>query len=184
MAGLQMTIDIVPIREDLIEGFHAALDVVCRERVYLSFLEAPPIKSTREFVRDNIAKGQPQLVALEGGHIVGWCDVTAMQRPIMRHCGVLGMALLPAWRGLGLGERLMRVALDAARAFGFSRVELTVRNDNTRAQALYRKVGFEVEGRKRRAVLIDGVFHDLLVMALLFDGIVVRLSGSDTVASG
>ena len=165
-----MTIDIVPIREDLIGSFHAALDVVCRERIYLAFLEAPPIESAREFVRDNIAKGQPQLVALEGDHVVGWCDVTPMHRPTMRHCGVLGMALLPAWRGRGLGERLMRQALEAARAFGFSRVELTVRHDNIRAQALYRKVGFEVEGRKRSAVLVDGVFHDLVVMALLFDG--------------
>ena len=42
-----MTIDIVPIREDLIDSFHAALDVVCRERVYLAFLEAPPIEATR-----------------------------------------------------------------------------------------------------------------------------------------
>ena len=40
-----MTIEIVPIREDLIDSFHAALDVVCRERVYLAFLEAPPIEA-------------------------------------------------------------------------------------------------------------------------------------------
>jgi ribosomal protein S18 acetylase RimI-like enzyme len=178
------SIDIVPIREDLIESFHAALDVVIRERVYLSFLEAPPIESTREFVRDNIAKGQPQLVALDGGRVVGWCDVTAMQRMSMRHCGVLGMALLPEWRGRGLGERLIRRSLEAARVYGFARVELTVRHDNARAQALYSKVGFEVEGRKRRAGLVDGVFHDIIVMALLYDGAGVRPSGSDTVASG
>jgi RimJ/RimL family protein N-acetyltransferase len=48
-------------------------------------------------------------------------------------------------------------------------VELTVRHDNTRAQALYRNVGFMMEGRKRRAVLVDEVFYDLVVMALLFD---------------
>ena len=164
-----MAIDIVPIREDLIDSFHAALDVVCRERVYLAFLEAPPIEATREFVRGNISRGHPQLVTLEGERVVGWCDVTPMQRPTMRHCGVLGMGLVPAWRGRGLGDRLIRQTLDAARAFGFSRVELTVRDDNARAQALYRNVGFEAEGRKRRAVLVDGVFYDLIVMALLFD---------------
>ena len=88
----------------------------------------------------------------------------------------------PTWRGRGLGERLIRQTLDAARAFGFSRVELTVRDDNARAQALYRNVGFETEGRKRRAVLVDGVFYDLIVMAFLSDA--VRPSGSDTMASG
>jgi hypothetical protein len=58
-----MTIDIVPIREDLIDGFHAALDAVCRERIYLAFLEAPPIEETRAFLRGNMAKGTPQLLA-------------------------------------------------------------------------------------------------------------------------
>jgi ribosomal protein S18 acetylase RimI-like enzyme len=162
-------VQIIPIREDLIERFHAALDVVCRERLYLAFLEAPPIDATRVFVRGNIAKGHPQLVVLDNGEVVGWCDITPAGRPTTQHCGVLGMALLPAWRGRGLGEPLIRQALAAARNFGFLRVELTVRHDNPRAQALYRRVGFEVEGRKRRAMLVDGVFHDLVMMALLFD---------------
>ena len=61
-----MTFHIVPIREDLIDSFHAGLDVVCRERIYLAFLEAPPIEPTREFARNNIAQGHPQFVALEG----------------------------------------------------------------------------------------------------------------------
>ena len=164
-----MPIEIVPIREEHIESFRAALDAVARERAYLSFLEAPPIESVRTFVRTNIARGHPQLVAVEGARVVGWCDVTPQSRPSMRHCGVLGMGLLPDWRGRGLGERLMRRALEASRAFGFARVELTVRDDNSRAVALYSKLGFQLEGRKRRAVQVDGAYYDLLAMALLFD---------------
>ena len=87
----------------------------------------------------------------------------------MRHCGVLGMGLLPEYRGRGLGRPLMTRSLDAARAFGLARVELTVRVDNQRALELYRKLGFEVEGRNRRAMLVDGRFEDILTMALLFD---------------
>ena len=33
-----MSIDIVPIGQEHIEGFHATLDAVCRERAYLAFL--------------------------------------------------------------------------------------------------------------------------------------------------
>jgi len=120
-------------------------------------------------VRNNIAKGYPQLVVLSGAKVVGWCDVTPSDRSTMRHCGTLGMGLLPAWRGRGLGERLIRQALDAARAFGLLRVELSVRADNTRATALYRKVGFGMEGLKRDAMHVDGEFHDVLLMALLFE---------------
>jgi ribosomal protein S18 acetylase RimI-like enzyme len=164
-----MSIDIAPVREEHIEGFHAALDAVSRERDYLAFLEAPPIEEVRAFVARNIARGYPQLVALDEGRVVGWCDVLPMDRPIMRHCGVLAMGLLPAYRGRGIGEQLMRQALSAARELGLSRIELSVRADNTRAARLYAKLGFAVEGRKRRAFLVDGVHHDLVVMGLLFD---------------
>jgi ribosomal protein S18 acetylase RimI-like enzyme len=164
-----MTIDIVPIREDLIDGFHAALDQVCRERIYLAFLEAPPIEETRAFLRGNMAKGTPHLVATNGDRVVGWCDVNPVQRPGMRHGGVLGIGLLPEYRGRGLGEMLMLKTLEAALTFGLARVELSVRHDNARAVGLYRKVGFQIEGRKRHAIRVDGVYHDLILMGLLFD---------------
>lgn len=164
-----MPVQIMQIREEHIESHHATLDVVARERVYLALQEAPPIEATRTFVRDNIAKGHPHLVAVENGRVLGWCDVTPKTRPIMQHCGVLGMGLLPGRRGQGLGSELMRRALGAARVFGFARVELTVRDDNEPAKALYRKWGFAVEGCNRRAIRVDGVFYDLIMMARLFD---------------
>jgi RimJ/RimL family protein N-acetyltransferase len=82
---------------------------------------------------------------------------------------VLGVGLLPAWRGQGVGERLMRPALEAARALGLSRVELRVRADNERAISLYRKLGFVLEGRCRRATRVDNEFYDVIIMGLLFE---------------
>jgi hypothetical protein len=66
-----MTFDIVLIREDLIDSFHAALDQVCRERIFLVFLEAPPIEETRAFVHGNMAKGAPQPVTTHANRVVG-----------------------------------------------------------------------------------------------------------------
>ena len=85
----------------------------------------------------------------------------------MAHVGVLGISLHPGWRGHGLGERLMRETLDAADTFGFTRIELGVYATNPRAHALYRKLGFVEEGVRLRRILIDGVFHDEIMMARL-----------------
>jgi ribosomal protein S18 acetylase RimI-like enzyme len=158
------------VREEHVDGLHAALDVVARERAYIAFLEAPPIEMTRKFVGHSIAKGHPHFVAVDGGRVVGWCDVIPReQRPTTRHSGVLGIGLMPEWRRRGVGKRLMEHALEAARAFPLARVELAVRADNESAMALYRRIGFKVEGRRRRAMLVDGVYYDDIIMALLFD---------------
>jgi ribosomal protein S18 acetylase RimI-like enzyme len=165
---LTMPVDIVPIEESHVDGFHRALDFVARERRYLAFLEAPPLESMRAFVLDNIKRGHPQFVALSAGELVGWCDVLPKGRPIHAHTGVLGVALLPPFRGQGIGDDLIRRTLAAARTFGFHRVELTVRQDNVNAIALYKKFGFATEGLQRDAVRVDGVYGNVMMMAVLF----------------
>jgi ribosomal protein S18 acetylase RimI-like enzyme len=161
------TVEIVPITEEHIESFHQTLDVVARERRYLAFLEAPPLDSTRAFILNHIRQRYPQFVAISAGEVVGWCDVTPKSRPIYAHCGVLGMGLLPRFRGQGIGTRLILRTLHAARARGLSRVELSVREGNVNAIALYEKVGFVTEGLQRNGVLIDGVYENVVEMAIL-----------------
>jgi ribosomal protein S18 acetylase RimI-like enzyme len=160
-------IEIVPIAQGHIEGFHRALDIVARERRYLAVLEAPPIESTRAFVLNNIKHGHPQFVAISAGGVVGWCDVKPLDRPIQAHRGVFGMGLLPQFRGQGIGTKLIRSALAASRAYGLRRVELTVREHNTGAIELYKKEGFAIEGVQRDAVLVDGVYENVVCMAIL-----------------
>jgi RimJ/RimL family protein N-acetyltransferase len=158
-------IDIVPIAPEHVEGFWHALDVVARERKYLVLTEAPPMESTREFVLKNIAVRNPQMVALKKDEVVGWCDVRREHFPAHAHCGTLGMGILPAFRGKGIGRRLMQATLEAAHIEGFVRVELTAHADNLRAIALYEKLGFAHEGLTRDSVCIDGRFVDSVVMA-------------------
>jgi ribosomal protein S18 acetylase RimI-like enzyme len=166
-------IEIVAISEAHIESFHRALDAVARERRYLD-LEAPPLDAARNFVLDMIRQHNPQFVALSGSEVVGWCDVRRQSRPIYAHGGILGIGLLPPFRGQGIGTRLITTALNAARTTGFSRVELTVREANTNAIELYEKVGFVVEGLQRNAVKIDGEYENVIVMGLLFQREAVR----------
>jgi ribosomal protein S18 acetylase RimI-like enzyme len=166
MARMDMDIQIVPIAEEYIEGYHRCLDAVARERRYLAFLEALPLAASRDFVRANLARGAPQFVALHGAEVVGWCDITPHRFAGMTHCGSLGMGVLSGFRGRGVGERLITRALGAAKGAGLERVELEVFASNTPAIRLYEKVGFVVEGVKKKAHKLDGVYDDIVEMAL------------------
>jgi RimJ/RimL family protein N-acetyltransferase len=164
-----MSWSVAPIAEEHIEGYWSAVDSVAREREYLAFVEGPPLEASRAFVLRNLRENRPHFVALHEGSVVGWCDIASLDRPVFAHSGVLGMGVVAAHRGRGIGGALIRAALGKAAATGLTRIELTVREPNLRARALYEKLGFAVEGVKRDAVRIDGRRENLVCMALLLD---------------
>lgn len=55
------------------------------------------------------------------------------------------LAVLPEWRGHGIGRALLQSAVARGREQGLS-VTLAVEYDNERAQRLYRSLGFEPDG--------------------------------------
>jgi ribosomal protein S18 acetylase RimI-like enzyme len=156
-----------PIAIGDIEQFRDVTTVVMRERRYLAFIDGFPLDEAAAFVARNLQLGNPQWVADDRGRVVGWCDIRRETIPVYAHAGHLGMGLLPDYRGRGIGERLLRASLDAARAAGFERIELSVYGRNQRAAALYRKLGFVHEGTRVRAKKLDGEYDDVHMMALL-----------------
>jgi [ribosomal protein S18]-alanine N-acetyltransferase len=68
---------------------------------------------------------------------------------------LLGMALLPEYRGKGIGTVLLEKILTVAKELGFEQVSLSVDPDNP-ALRLYERVGFKKIG-------IDGTSWDMLV---------------------
>lgn len=159
---------IIPITEKYIEGFRAAVDSVAREHKYLAFLEAPSLEMTRDFVRENIQGNWPHVIAISQEQVVGWCDISSLHRPVCSHSGVLGIGVIAPYRGQGIGKALMSTALEKAKAAGLTRVELTVREKNQSAIALYKKIGFEIEGFHRNAVRIGNEYEHQISMAILF----------------
>src|SRR3954468_8459397 len=155
---------VVPIGEEHIDGFRAAVDSVARERKFLALLEAPPEAATRNYVRQNVAERVPHFVALADGKVVGWCDVAIRPRLTQRHSGILGMGVIRDYRGKGIGRSLMLATLAAARTRGTRRIELTVRVDNEPARRLYESFGFATEGLCKRHMHVDGEFVDSWLM--------------------
>ena len=156
-----------PIALADIEQFQQVTDAVMRERKYLAFVEGFPIDEAALFVARNMRLRNPQIVAEHDGHIVGWCDIRRESIPVYSHTGHLGMGVLAKYRGQGLGERLIRAAIEAARETGFERIELSVYGRNVPGMALYRKVGFVHEGTRVRGKKLDGEYDDVHMMGLL-----------------
>lgn len=79
------------------------------------------------------------------------------------------MGVHPAYRGQGIGARLLAACIAKARTRGITRIELEARIDNQRAIGLYRKLGFVHEARKKNAMRFDGVYYDAVQMCLVLD---------------
>ena len=161
------SVSITPIAISDVESFHACLDAVAREQEYLALTEAPPLEDVRGFVTSNVVSRVPQVVAKDAGLVVGWCDITPGWHQTLRHCGSLGMGVLRAYRGRGIGRELLSACVDLAKAGGMTRVELEARADNLAALELYRRFGFVQEGTRRRGMRVNGEYKDTVAMGLL-----------------
>jgi len=146
---------------------HALTGAVAGEKKYLAGVQVPPLESAVAYYRSLAKAGFPHLVAEHDGRVVGWCDVTPVFGDARSHVGVIGLGLLPDYRGMGHGRRMVEEAIRRSWELGLTRLELTVRVDHTVAIKLYGKLGFLTEGTKRASVRIDGIYHDVLMMGLL-----------------
>ncbi len=107
-------------------------------------------------------------VAEAEGRAVGWCTIGPAgprRESETGHVGVLGIMVARPFRGRGVGERLMRASLEAARG-SFEQVRLGVLADNTRALRLYERLGFQVCGRIPRSVKRGDSYEDEVLMIL------------------
>jgi putative acetyltransferase len=107
------------------------------------------------------------LVACVEGEIVGMVWLHAgLHSPRRAHVGYLGMAVHDKWAGKGVGTALMKAMVDLADNWlNLSRLELTVYTDNEAAMALYKKLGFAIEGTHRKYAFRDGEYVEAYTMA-------------------
>jgi putative acetyltransferase len=127
------------------------------------------VAQQQEFLRHcAAADNHVYLVAEVEGQIVGILICRGGRRRAMRHTATLSMSVAHEWRNQGIGSKLLARAVEWARDTSVvTRIELHVYTRNEAAIHLYKKYGFEVEGRLRCRVYRDGEYHDNLAMALL-----------------
>lgn len=107
------------------------------------------------------------LVAEFAGRLVGYAEARGGKFRRHQATAHVVIGVLATARGQGAGTGLLQELKRWAPAHGIRRLELTVMAHNQRARDLYQRVGFQVEGRRRECLVVDGRLVDELYMALL-----------------
>lgn len=146
------------------------------------------------YMRDErVLRGTLQLPSLQAAWLARWLEDTQQAFSLVaevgegchagRVVGLVRMGRLPGrqqhvaglfiavdleFHGRGIGTRLLGEALRLAEEYWhIVRVELGVYADNEPALRLYRRFGFQVEGRRVAGAIRDGQYADELIMARL-----------------
>ncbi len=86
------------------------------------------------------------------------------------HSCNLGMGVKKDYWNKKIGTMLLQKSLDFVLSNeNIAKIDLQVRTDNSYAIKLYKRYGFEIEGKIKRALFIDGRFYDYLSMGRLID---------------
>lgn len=153
-----------PSTEADFEDWFALFEEVASEGRWIG-AESPLDREERRavFVRTLENPNAASFVAEADQRIVGNLGVT-MSGGIAE----FGMMIRDGYRGQGIGSALLEACLDWARSAMAHKVALSVWPHNVAAIALYKKFGFEIEGRlvqhyRRRS----GELWDALLMGLI-----------------
>lgn len=147
-------------------GLLENINLVGAEEVYvLTDRVEPDLEAERAWIGGFEGLDSVLFVADASGTIVGQADGRRGLLKKNAHTATLGIAIREGWRDAGLGRLLVEKVLEWMRVRGVEKACLEVFSSNARAIALYRGMGFEEEGRKRRHFKIRGEYVDDIQMA-------------------
>lgn len=107
------------------------------------------------------------LVAEYEGEIVGHAFLEPYALQSLRHIADLNIAVNLGWQNKGIGRRLLEQLIDRAKkSSDVEKIQLNVRASNIPAISLYKKMGFQEEGRLKNRVKIKDRYIDDLIMGL------------------
>jgi len=150
------------------ENFLNLLNITDTETTFMLYEKGErktTIEEQRKNIKEGIKKGVLTFVLEDNKKLVGyvWGNVFSGNRK--KHCMYLAVAVLQGYTGKGYGTKLMKTLEKHAINNGITRLELEVSKKNKVAISLYQKIGFEAEGVKRNAFLVNGKYEDEILMA-------------------
>ncbi len=164
-----------PLRRDEAEAYLELRKATEAESDYLLYESGERTTSAEAMARlvDDILS-EPNstiLVACDGdgagSRLVGFLAARGGTARRNRHAAEIVIAIREGFRGRGVGTALFRAVEAWAGTVGVSRLGLGHIDRNETAHALYVRMGFREEGRKKAAFLLSDGYADEILMAKL-----------------
>lgn len=159
-----------PRASDL-EGLLELVNAIVVDKAMVSSQAKKTKKEERIWLSDilkNMKKKQGVYLVVEvRGKIMGNATVERHKESAKKHVGVFGIMLRKEARGKGIGEKLLRCAIEEAKkVLKVKIITLEVMASNKVARHLYEKCGFKIIGTIKRGVKYYNRYEDDILMAL------------------
>ncbi|WP_067623588.1 GNAT family N-acetyltransferase [Alicyclobacillus acidiphilus] len=124
------------------------------------------VEQQKNAIHSLLAAGNSMVfVAEDAGKLVGYLGAYGGEFRRNKHKVYVVIGILQEYTGQGIGTALFAETEKWARKMGAHRLELTVMVHNEAGLALYRKVGFEIEGIAKDSLFVNGRYVDEYYMA-------------------
>lgn len=163
------------IRKIQIEDAYNYLDMLLNLDNETKFMMFEPgerstdINIAKNIIEKSVNGDNLVLVATDEENIIGFLSVQKGVPKRIKHTGYVVVGIREKYRGMGIGSKLFSELDIWVIENKITRLELSVICSNTIAKHLYEKNGFEVEGIKRNAMIIDDKYVDEFYMAKIYD---------------
>jgi RimJ/RimL family protein N-acetyltransferase len=159
------------IKESDAEKFLNLCKRIDAETPYMMFEpgERPiTIEDQRNEIRDILSRdNQTIFIAEKDDQLIGYLAAYGGRYKRNMQTVYVVTGILQGFTSQGLGTRLLEQLEEWAKKRKMHRLDLTVTVNNEAALALYRKSGFEIEGRKKHSLFINDSYVDEFWMAKL-----------------
>jgi ribosomal protein S18 acetylase RimI-like enzyme len=164
------------LKKSDIEGVWSNFNEVLKEGGYLPVLT--PVKS--EFEKKSwydtiIKEHEVCIVSIDPEikppfNVLGQCEISNTEWEAGTHVGMLGIIVKERSRDLGIGFHLIDTAIrESKKLNNKQKIILSCFSTNERAIYLYKKMGFQIIGIRKKQFYMDSTYYDEVLMDLWID---------------
>jgi phosphinothricin acetyltransferase len=140
-------------------------------RMVTADLEPVTVESRKPWFEGHNPELRPLWVMRSGDDIAGWASLQSFYgRPAYNGTVEISIYVNEAFRGAGIGSRLVQHALQECPRLGVQTVLGFVFGHNEPSLGLLRKFGFEQWGMYPRVAVLDGIERDLVIVGRRVEG--------------